>query len=128
MQNTRRRMQQVLAGKNKSARSLELFGCDPSWFLREMAAPMLREFSAKYGVEMTLENHGSVWEWDHCEPLASFDLTDPAQQRIAFRWDNLRPLPAAANLSKSAKAPDPDEMWIGIPATVPPAGHSELRQ
>ena len=36
----------------------------------------------------------------------SFDQSDPIQQQIAWRWDNLRPLPAAVNLGKGTKAPD----------------------
>jgi hypothetical protein len=112
----RTRIRDALRGKSKSTRSLELFGCDPAWYLAEVAPHLLREFSERYGVEMTLENHGSTWHWDHCEPLSSFDLTDPAQQRIAFRYDNLRPLPVAVNLSKHNSAPDPDQLWIAIPA------------
>ena len=119
MHNMRRRMQQVLKGKSKSASTIALFGCDPAWFLTEWAPIILREYSAKYGVEMTLENHGKVWHWDHCEALAGFDQSDPTWQRIAWRWDNLRPLPAAANLGKGTKSPDPDEMWMGIPSNVP---------
>ena len=128
IRNMRSRMREVLKGKNKSAQSLELFGCDPAWFITEWAPIMLREYSAKYGVEMTLENYGRVWQWDHCEALAGFDQSDPTWQRIACRWDNLRPLPVAVNRGKGTKSPDPDEMWIGIPSDVPLAGHSELRQ
>ena len=57
------------------------------------------------------ENHfsdGMSWdkigEWhiDHIRPCASFDLSDPAQQRECFHYSNLQPLRAADNLRKSA--------------------------
>lgn len=40
---------------------------------------------------------------DHIRPLASFDLTDPEQQKQACSWTNLQPLWAKDNLSKGAK-------------------------
>ena len=97
--------------------TIALLGCDLKWFLTEWAPVMLREYSAKSGVEMTPENYGKVWDWDHCEALAGFNQSDPTWQRIAWRWDNLRPLPAAVNRSKGTSPPSPEEMWIGIPET-----------
>lgn len=44
-----------------------------------------------------------LWHVDHCRPLASFDLTDPAQQREAFHFTNLQPLWAKDNQSKGAR-------------------------
>lgn len=40
---------------------------------------------------------------DHIRPLASFDLTDPDQQRQAFHFSNLQPLFAADNIRKGAR-------------------------
>lgn len=48
---------------------------------------------------MTWENHGE-WHIDHIKPCASFDLTDPEQQRECFNYKNLQPLWAFDNLSK----------------------------
>jgi hypothetical protein len=52
---------------------------------------------------MTWENYGPVWHVDHIRPCASFDLTDPAQQRECFHFSNLQPLFAAENLAKGDK-------------------------
>lgn len=49
---------------------------------------------------MTWENYGE-WHVDHIMPCASFDLSDPVQQRTCFRWTNLQPLWAADNIRKS---------------------------
>lgn len=49
---------------------------------------------------MTWENHGE-WHIDHIKPCASFDLTDPEQQRECFNYTNLQPLWAFDNRSKS---------------------------
>ena len=39
---------------------------------------------------------------DHIKPCASFDLTDPAQQKECFNYKNLQPLWAFDNISKGA--------------------------
>jgi hypothetical protein len=41
----------------------------------------------------------SAWHIDHIRPCASFDLTDPVQQRECFSYKNLRPLWARDNQS-----------------------------
>lgn len=51
---------------------------------------------------MTWENHGTHgWHIDHIKPCASFDLSDPEQQKICFHFTNLQPLWAKDNLRKS---------------------------
>jgi len=80
--------------KNKSAKTFDLIGCSPV-FLRDYLESLFQP-------GMSWSNHGK-WHIDHIRPLASFDLTNPAQQHIACHYTNLQPLWAFDNLSKGAK-------------------------
>tara|TARA_R110002051_G_C8510145_1_gene466217 strand:+ start:146 stop:688 length:543 start_codon:yes stop_codon:yes gene_type:complete len=51
---------------------------------------------------MTRQNQGT-WHIDHRRPCASFDLSDPAQQKKCFHYTNLQPLWAFENMSKRDK-------------------------
>jgi len=55
----------------------------------------------RYGIPYT--GNEQLFHIDHIKPLASFDLEDPEQLRIAVRWDNLQVLTVKENLEKSAK-------------------------
>lgn len=53
---------------------------------------------------MSWDNHAvHGWHIDHILPLASFDLSDPEQFKIAVNYKNLQPLWAEDNLIKSSK-------------------------
>lgn len=80
----------------KAYRTLELVGC---------SIPALKNHIAKQFLPgMAWENYGvRGWHIDHKLPCASFDLTDPAQQKKCFHHTNLQPLWAKDNLSKGAK-------------------------
>lgn len=43
------------------------------------------------------------WQLDHKRPIASFDLTDPAQQLQCFNFRNYQPLWAEDNIRKGAR-------------------------
>ena len=51
---------------------------------------------------MTWKNYGK-WHIDHIKPFASFDLTEPKQQKLVCNYKNLQPLWAKENLSKGDK-------------------------
>jgi hypothetical protein len=51
------------------------------------------------------------WEVDHKVPVASFDLSDPEQQRKCFHYTNLQPLWAEHNLAKSNMSPEEWEKY-----------------
>jgi hypothetical protein len=51
---------------------------------------------------MSWQNHGK-WHIDHIMPLCKFDLTDPAQARMAGNYKNLRPLWRRLNLQKRGR-------------------------
>ena len=87
----RARLHKVLKGKNKSASTMKLVGCTIEELLNHLE---------KTKVEGKDYSDAHV---DHIRPCASFDLTDPEQQRECFHYTNLQWLPAKENMSKGAK-------------------------
>ena len=84
----------ALHGGSKSVGTIELLGCT--------VVELTSRFEALFTPGMTWENMGE-WHIDHIRPCASFDLTDPEQQRQCFHYTNLQPLWAEDNLRKSDK-------------------------
>lgn len=76
----------------KSSRTFELIGCTGA----ELAAHIEKQF--KRG--MSWKNYGSAWHVDHITPLSYFDMSNPDDQRRAWNWQNLRPLPAIQNITE----------------------------
>ena len=93
-------------GASKTGRTEELVGCSFD-FLRQHIE---RQFKGK----MSWDNPSS-FHIDHIVPLASFDLTDPAQLKVACNWQNLRPIPPKKNMSKGAKLTEPQ---LPLPLTI----------
>lgn len=100
--NLRRRVYSVLNGKNKSASTLELIGCTVDE-LKVYLEGMFEDW-------MNWENYGAYtvngvrsWVVDHIKPCASFDLSQPEQQRACFNYKNLQPLCGRENLVKGDK-------------------------
>jgi hypothetical protein len=94
--NIHRRMLLVLKGVNKSQHTCEIIGCS----IEELR----RHLESQFLPGMTWENwstHG--WHIDHIIPCATFDLSDPEQQKKCFNYKNLQPLWAIDNLKKGAK-------------------------
>ena len=79
----------------KTKKRFDLLGCSHSFFQRWIIHQL-------YG-NMTIENYGSVWQIDHCLPIASFNLLDENDIRKCFSWINLRPMYSNENNFKKAK-------------------------
>lgn len=96
--NLRAALWSALNGAQKVAPTMELIGCTPE----ELKAHLESQFLPG----MTWENYGQPgWEIDHIIPCASFDLTDPAQQKVCFHYTNLQPLWGPDNWAKSDRMP-----------------------
>jgi len=103
----RSRVNRVLTGKLKSAPTLTLLGCSLEQFRRHLESQFTRG--------MNWENYGRVWHIDHKEPCASFDLSNPSEQRRSFHYSNLQPLFAKLNRIKHAKIiPTQRELLINL--------------
>ena len=79
----------------KTNKTFDLLGCSNSFFQRWMIHQL-------YGI-MTIENYGSVWQIDHCLPIASFNLLDENDMKNFFNWVSLRPMYSNDNNSKNDK-------------------------
>jgi hypothetical protein len=86
--------QALKKGFTKSASTIELVGCSMLDFRNHIE----RQFQDG----MSWDNVG-LWEIDHITPLSAFDMNDPVQQRLAFRYTNCRPLWKNLNRQKSDK-------------------------
>lgn len=84
------------AGLRKASKTIELLGCS----FQDLRVHLESLFQPG----MSWKNYGlHGWHVDHRRPCASFDLTDPEQQRQCFNFKNLQPLWAKDNWSKHAK-------------------------
>lgn len=87
----RTRIHHAIKNGTKTNKTMSLVGCSLEYFIAYL--------ESKFKDGMTLDNYGK-WHIDHIRPCASFDLTDPEQQRQCFHYTNLQPLWAKDNLSK----------------------------
>jgi hypothetical protein len=84
-------MQRQSTRKNSKSRSL--LGCTFEQF---------RAYIEVQFVEgMAWSNYGTAWEIDHKTPISAFDLSQPDQQKAAFRFTNCQPLWTTENRAKS---------------------------
>ena len=129
--NLKNRIWFALNGAAKSASTLELIGCD----LDFLQIHLEHQFTPG----MTWANHNyEGWHIDHIRPCASFDLTDPEQQKQCFNYTNLQPMWGTENMSKSAKY-KPEEtdgrnqmakvQDVGVPSLrTPPGQHLAIQR
>ena len=90
--NMKTRFSQLVSGKRRSFSISGIINYD-SQTLRE-------HLEKQFKPGMTWENYGK-WHVDHIKPLDLFDLTDPLQAQEAWKLENLQPLWASENCSKS---------------------------
>ena len=90
----RNRMRAALNGRCKADTTKALLGCT----YEEACAHIEAQFTEGMSWDK-MGLHGI--HIDHIRPCASFDLTDPEQQRECFHYTNLQPLWAGDNLRKS---------------------------
>ena len=95
------RILQALKNNSKTNKTIVLLGCSIEEFRRYI--------ESLWQVGMNWKNHGiyrsggeNKWHIDHIRPCASFDLTDPEQQKICFHWSNCQPLWAMDNIRKGS--------------------------
>lgn len=106
--NIRTRVLRVVTRGWKSAHTLQLVGCS--------AKSLRLHLQNRFMRGMNWNNYGSYWHIDHIMPCASFDLTNPAEQRACFHYSNLRPLYKKKNRAKSDKIePHQLEFLITLP-------------
>lgn len=82
-----RRIRHALKNDSKSAHTKELIGCSPE-FLQIWLNSTIEELNNKLTI-------------DHIRPCASYNLSNPKEQRECFNWKNLRLISQLENSSKN---------------------------
>lgn len=97
----RARTYKALKESIKSASTEELLGIP--------ASTLQKYWDAEHGPDWRA---GSDLHIDHIRPCASFDLIDPAQQRLCFNYRNLQLLPATENIRKGDSwSKEAEKVW-----------------
>ena len=81
----------------KSFNTIELTGCT--------VPELIKHIEGQFQPGMTWGNFGrgiGKWSLDHVRPCASYDLTDPEQQKLAFHFSNIQPMWFVENCAKSS--------------------------
>ncbi len=93
----RNRFRKAIKGGPKAGSAIRhLLGCTVAELFAYFEADgMMRD-------GMTRDNYGKDWHLDHVRPLASFDMQDVEQQKIAWHFTNLQPLLGPENSSKGS--------------------------
>lgn len=87
----------ALRGRYKAGTFIELIGCSQ----KELVGHLERQFAE--GMSWQLYGHGKgKWSVDHVVPCASFNLSDPDQQKLCFHYTNLKPMWFVENCSKNS--------------------------
>lgn len=78
----------------KSEKTMDLIGCSISFLMNYL--------EEKFQEGMTWDNQGK-WHIDHIVPCASFNLSNPEEQKVCLHYTNLQPLWALDNMRKGSK-------------------------
>ncbi len=93
----------------KSQKTLDMLGCSVPEFKAHIERQWLQGMSwANYGCRR------GQWQFDHIHPYASFDLSDPVQQRKCFHYTNYQPLWWIDNIRKRDQHPVVYAQSIGM--------------
>lgn len=96
----RDRLYRAIKFHRKIGSAIELVGCT--------FPELISHLESKFRDGMTWQNWGvDGWHIDHMQPCASFDLSDPEQQRRCFHYTNLQPLWASDNQRKKDRVCTP---------------------
>jgi transposase-like protein len=90
----RSRLYKITKGIFKNGSAVSNLGCS--------LAELQKHLQDKFQPGMTWENQGK-WHIDHIRPLASFDLQNPAEFKLACHYSNLQPLWAVDNIKKGKR-------------------------
>lgn len=94
MENMRGRIYKALKTNSKSKKTAYLLGCT--------VEQLKQHLENLFSEGMSWENYGE-WHVDHKKPCSLFDFTLESEQKECFNFNNLQPLWAKDNLSKSNK-------------------------
>lgn len=95
IRNIRSRLNQLVRGKRKSGKTLELLGCNIDEFKSYI--------ESKWLPGMSWDNYGKYgWHLDHIIPCISFNFEIPEHQNQCFHYTNYQPMWAKENLSKGS--------------------------
>lgn len=89
------------SGAAKARKTIEYLGMTGEQFMT-----YLLQHPSNTG-DFTRENFGKAWVVDHIRPIASFDLSDEKQVKLAFHYANCQPLSPEQNASKGC-------LWNGL--------------
>jgi hypothetical protein len=89
----RKRIWDALNGRKKSASTEKLLGCS--------LADFRNYIQSRFTANMNWQHFESgEIHIDHIKPCASFDLSNPDEQKVCFHYTNLQPLWATTELAK----------------------------
>jgi hypothetical protein len=102
--NIRSRLNKIIKTRSaiKSAQTLKLIGAPIDVVVDHIERQFTEEMSWElFGNYAALGNR--ALSIDHIRPIASFDLTDPEEQKKAFHYTNLQPMFLIDNIKKGSK-------------------------